>query len=190
MKYPFLYLLFIGLLFSACGHPPTPKPAGFVRIDLPEKNYRLFDSVGYPYRFDIPVYAHLVPDTQSLDFEPFWLNIKLPVNATIHLSYKRVNNNLPELLEDTHNFVYRHVIKADAITETPFRNKAKKVYGLMYEIGGNSASSVQFYATDSTRHFIRGALYFMETPNQDFLAPMIDYYTVDIIRLMETLAWK
>ncbi len=190
MKQFLLYLLFAGLLFAACGQPSAPKPAGYLRVDLPEKNYRLFDSTGYPYRFEAPAYACLIPDTKSKDYEPYWLNVELPANATIHLSYKRINNNLPELLDDTHNFVYRHVIKADAITETPFRNDSKKVYGLLYEIGGQVASSVQFYATDSSRNFIRGSLYFTETPNREFLSPMIAYYTVDIAHLLETLTWK
>ncbi len=189
MKNILLYLV-LTLLLTACGNASTPKPTGYVRIDLPEKHYRLFDSTGYPYRFDCPTYGNPVPDITSKDHEPYWLNIELPQKATIHISYKRVNKNLPALMEDTHNFVYRHVIKADAITETPFRNEAKKVYGLVYEIGGNAASSVQFYATDSTRNFFRGALYFMETPNHDFLAPMITFYTEDIIHLLETLEWK
>jgi gliding motility-associated lipoprotein GldD len=150
----------------------------------------MFDSINFPYRFQAPVYARLVPDTISYGYEPYWLNIKLPFQATLHFSYKRINNNLPELLDDTYNFVYRHVIKADAITETPYQNSAKKVYGVLYEIGGNAASSVQFYATDSVHHFIRGALYFMETPDHDFLSPMISYYTRDIQYLIETIEWK
>ncbi len=189
MRNVFPYLLFI-VLATACGNPPAPKPEGLLRVDLPERNYRTFDSTGYPYRFQCPGYANITADTQDLHYERYWINLKLPADATLHISYKRVNNNLPELLDDTHNFVYRHVIKADAITETPFAHPSKKVYGLLYEIGGDAASSVQFYATDSTRHFLRGALYFQRTPDHDFLAPIISYYTTDIIQLIETLEWK
>lgn len=161
-----------------------------MRVDLPEKAYRLFDSTAYPYRFECPVYARLIPDTLSYKYEPFWLNMKLPAKAMLHLSYKRINKNLTALLDDTYNFAYRHVIKADAIIERPFEITGRKVYGILYEIDGNVASSVQFYATDSVRHFLRGALYFNETPNHEFLAPLIDYYTADIVHLVETLAWK
>jgi gliding motility-associated lipoprotein GldD len=189
MKYELLFILTIGILVS-CGNPPTPKPDGHLRIDLPEKGYCLFDSAGFPYRFEYPIYAYIIPDTVSYGYEPFWINMTLPAKGTIHISYKKINKNLTELLEDTYNFVYRHVIKADAITETPFANKKQKVYGTIYEIGGNAASSVQFYATDSLHNFIRGALYFTATPDHDFLSPMISYYTIDIQHLIETLEWK
>jgi gliding motility-associated lipoprotein GldD len=189
MKPSPLYVLLL-CVATACGNPPAPKPEGYLRIDLPEKHYRLFDSLTFPYRFECPMYARVAPDTTSHNHEPYWLNIGLPEKATLHFSYKRIKNNFPELLDDTHNFVYRHVIKASAITETPIRHSEKQIYGMLYEISGEAASSVQFYATDSVRHFVRGALYFMETPNYAYLAPMISYYTSDIERLIETLQWK
>jgi gliding motility-associated lipoprotein GldD len=190
MKHYSIYLLLLALLLGCNNHSSTPKPSGYMRIDLPEKNYRLFDSVGYPYRFECPAYAQLVPDTESYGYEPFWINVKLPQKGTLHLSYKKVNNNLTALLDDTYNFVHRHVITADGIIATPFHIRDRKVYGIIYEIGGNAASSVQFYATDSTRNFVRGALYFNETPNYEFLTPLINYYKIDIIHLLETLEWK
>ncbi|MDR2449168.1 MAG: gliding motility lipoprotein GldD [Prevotellaceae bacterium] len=188
MKPCILYFLLLGV--AACGNPSTPKPEGYLRIDLPDKHYRLFDSVTFPYRFECPVYARVAPDTTSYNHEPYWLNINLPEKATIHFSYKKIKNNFPDLLNDVHNFVYRHVIKASAITETPIRYSGKKTCGMLYEISGEAASSVQFYVTDSVRHFVRGALYFMETPNYAYLAPMISYYTLDIEHLIETLQWK
>jgi gliding motility-associated lipoprotein GldD len=188
MKFRLLYFLLLSM--AACGNPPAPRPEGYLRIDLPEKHYRLFDSVAFPYRFECPVYARVTPDVASHNHEPYWLNIALPEKATLHFSYKKVKNNLPELLDDAHKFVYRHVIKAGAITETPIYHREKKTYGMLYEISGEAASSVQFYATDSVRHFVRGALYFMETPNYAYLAPMISYYTLDIEHLIETLQWK
>ncbi|MDR3184448.1 MAG: gliding motility lipoprotein GldD [Prevotellaceae bacterium] len=189
MERGILYILLFGFA-TACGTPPSPKPEGYLRIDLPEKSYRLFDSLRFPYRFECPVYARVAPDVASHNREPYWLNIHLPEKATIHFSYKRIKNNLPELLDDTHNFVYRHVIKASAITETPIRNREKQAYGMLYEISGEAASSVQFYVTDSVRHFVRGALYFMDTPNYAYLSPMISYYTSDIEHLIETFQWK
>jgi hypothetical protein len=52
------------------------------------------------------------------------------------------------------------------------------------------ASSVQFYATDSLRHFLRGSLYFFTTPNVDSLAPSIAFLTRDIEYLMQTIEWE
>ncbi len=179
------------LIIMACSNPFVPKPRGYMRVDFPEKTYRPFDSTGYPYRFDYPAYARIVPDKQSYKYEPYWVNVKMPgYQATVHISYKQVRNNLPELLDDTYNFVYRHTIKAEEITERQLRDDAKKIYGLLYEIDGDVASSVQFYVTDSTRHFLRGSLYFMATPNVDSLAPSIAFLTEDIKHIIETLEWK
>jgi gliding motility-associated lipoprotein GldD len=180
------------VLFAACtGGTPVPKPRGFLRTDFPEKNYLTFDSSGFPYSFSYPDYAAVVPDRQSYRYEPFWVDVRMPAyNATLHLTYKPVRNNLSELLDDTYNFVYRHVIKADEIAETLFRNDEQKTHGFLYKIGGDVASAVQFYLTDSTRHFLRGSLYFMSTPNLDSLAPSIEFLTADIQHLMQTLKWK
>ncbi|MDR2683595.1 MAG: gliding motility lipoprotein GldD [Dysgonamonadaceae bacterium] len=192
MKQISAWMILLAVLFAACHNSaPLPKPHGYLRTDFPEKKDRLFDSTGYPYRFSYPDYARMVPDKQSYRYEPYWVNLQMPAyNATIHISYKRVRNNLPELLDDTYTFVYRHVIKADEIVETPVRNEEQRSYGFLYEIGGDVASSVQFYVTDSIRHFLRGSLYFMSTPNMDSLAPSIAFLTADIQHLMQTLEWK
>ena len=184
--------IFLLVLFCACnGASNVPRPRGYLRTDFPEKRYRVFDVSGFPYRFECPEYATITADTQSFNYDPYWINLQLPrYNATIHISHKKVQKNLPELLNDTHNFVYRHVIKAEAISEMPYLNDEQKVYGMLYELDGNVASSVQFYTTDSTRNFLRGALYFSATPNADSLAPSIAFLVKDIQHLMETLEWK
>jgi len=121
----------------------------------------------------------------------FNINIVFPgLNGTIHLSYFNVNNNINDLLEDNRKLVYKHTIKADAINEVYYNDTLKAVYGVLYEIKGNAASSVQFYATDSVRHFLRGSLYFNNVPNKDSLAPVIKFVEKDIDHLMKTLSWK
>jgi gliding motility-associated lipoprotein GldD len=95
-----------------------------------------------------------------------------------------------ELLEDSRKIVYKHSIRADGIGEKVFENEKKNVHGILYDLKGITASSVQFILTDSTRHFIRGALYFNNVPNKDSIAPMVDFIREDIVRLMESLEWK
>lgn len=176
--------------FSSCGGDYTPKPRGYFRIDLPKKAYARFDSAGFPYSFDYPVYAKIVPDRES-HVEPYWINVSFKgYNAMLHVSYKRVKGNLPALLEDAHTFVYKHTIKADAILETNYSNEERKVYGTVYDIEGNAASSLQFYLTDSTKNFLRGALYFYNRPNKDSLAPVVKYFREDVIRMIDTFKWK
>ncbi len=60
----------------------------------------------------------------------------------------------------------------------------------LYDLKGNTASAVEFYATDSLRHYLRGSLYFDAEPNADSLAPVIDFFREDIMHLIETLKWN
>lgn len=189
-KYLVAIFSFILLLAFSCKEDYTPKPRGYFRISFQEKSYHQLDSAALPYRFDIPDYSKVVPDIDRLS-EPFWINLKIPAHkAEVNISYKKVDNNLAKLTEDSRTLAYKHSIKADAINERIFINPEKKVYGTIYQIEGNAASPLQFYLTDSIRNFLRGALYIREVPNIDSLRPVIDYLTPDLIRLIETTEWK
>lgn len=190
MKRILFVLSFLFLLLAiSCKKDYIPKPRGYFRIDFLEKAYIKMDSAGLPYRFEIPVYSKIVPDDERLA-EPYWANLKIPRHkAEVNLSYKKVDNNLMKLTEDARTLAYKHSIKADAINERVFVNAEKKVYGIIYLIDGNSASPLQFYLTDSTKHFLRGALYIREVPNIDSIRPVIQFLTPDIIHLIETTEW-
>jgi gliding motility-associated lipoprotein GldD len=117
-----------------------------------------------------PGYA-VISDDDSRIAEPCWINIDFPeFRGRLHISYKRVDDNLVELMEDTRKLAFRHTVKADAIDERMFINEKDKVYGVMYELKGNTASAIQFFLTDSSSHFFRAALYFNVQPNKDSLA--------------------
>ncbi len=177
------------LLFICCKRHYTPKPAGYLRIDFPEKVYQIYNS-SCPYTFEYPLYGKITADTSKIT-EPCWINIEFPnFGGKIHISYKPVNNNVNTYIEDSRTLAYKHTVKADAISETLYTNDERRVYGLLYQIKGDAASSVQFYLTDSTKHFLRGSLYFNVQPNADSLAPVIDFFTEDIMHLVETLEWK
>ncbi len=63
--------------------------------------------------------------------------------------------------------------------------------GKIYHIRGREAASpLQFFATDSLSHFLRGALYFDARPNNDSLAPVIRFIEKDIRNLLGTLEWE
>lgn len=188
IHYSTICLLLMVVSF-ACKQKYTPKPKAYFRIDLPEKQYEIWNEE-YPYSFNKLSIAEVVADS-SKGAEKYWLNIRYPnYKATIHLSYKKVDGNIEEYLEDSRKMAYKHSIKADAIGEQVYLNANKNVYALFYRIKGNAASAIQFVATDSTKHFIRGALYFNEHPNQDSLAPVIQYIDKDLVKLIETLEWK
>lgn len=185
------YLIILTLIFSflGCRESTVPKPRGYFRIDMPQKSYRLYDTA-CPFIFEYPVYGRITNDVGQKS-EPCWFNIEFPrFKAIIHVSYKRLDNNLESVLKESYDFTYAHSIKADAITEQPWQNADEKVYGILYDIKGNSASSVQFFLTDSSRNFFRGALYFSAEPDADSLAPVIDFFRKDIVHMVETFRWK
>lgn len=185
------YLVIFTLLcsFPCCRESTAPKPRGYFRIDLPARNYRLYDTV-CPFMFEYPVYGNISYDVGKV-IEPCWFNIDFPhYNAKIHVSYKVINNNLESIIRESNDFAYSHSVKADAIAEQPWQNVKNKVYGMLFDIKGNTASSVQFFVTDSTKHFLRGALYFSVQPDQDSLAPVIQFFREDIVHMIETFKWK
>ena len=185
MRIFYLYFIIIALGITSCKQRFTPQPKGYLRIDLPPKKDTLFSLEYCPFYFTTSDYFSVEQKNNC------WLDLKYKKhNTTIHLTYKKVDNNLIELLEESRDMVYKHTIKADAINEKTYLNHLHKTYGTMYDIKGPVASSVQFHITDSLKNFIRGALYFETNPNPDSLQPVIDYIRYDIIRIIETLQWK
>lgn len=192
-KYILIALLVIGL--SSCGQEDyIPKPRGYFQIDFPEKKYTPFNQSGYPYTFDYPIYATVEKDTLFFNEKtenPWWININFhDLGGKIYLSYKQIgpNQTLAKLLEDSYQMSHYHTKRADYINEPEFHT-ANNVHGIYYDVGGNAASAFQFYATDSTKHFLRGALYFDTTPNVDSLKPVNQFLRADIEHLIQTLKW-
>lgn len=186
-----LSLLLVGIIsLIACGSDYFPKPRAYFRIDLPEKNYRHLDST-YPFSFDYPIYSSISQDKNS-PHEKNWININFTdFKGSLHLSYKRVNGNLVKYMEDSRTLAFKHIPKASAIDNRLIINKESKVFGLIYEISGSGAASpYQFFVTDSLNHFLRGALYFNIVPNNDSLAPVIDFLKQDIEHLIQSFEWK
>jgi gliding motility-associated lipoprotein GldD len=189
-NFNFFLLLLICVLLYSCGNNEIPKPRGYFRIDFPEKKYVLSAQEACHFSFEVAVY-NIVSADQSMPNEKCWLNVHFPIQrATIHLSYKQLNKNLVQYTEDSHALAYKHTAKAEAIEEELVYFPEKKVYGLIYHIEGNAASSIQFYLTDSIENFIRGALYFNAIPNKDSLAPVDAFIKEDIKHLINTFRWE
>ncbi len=191
----FILLIFLFASFS-CRQVAVPKPRGHFRIDLPEHQYVQFNeksgkNLNIPLSFEYPAYGNLTFQGEQ-GSDPGWFNIEFPsYKAKIYLTYKDVKNDLYSLLDQNYDInVKYHVAKADAIEEQVFSNKENKVYGILYDLKGNTASAVEFYVTDSINHYLRGSLYFAAEPNADSLAPVINFFRADIVHLVETLKWK
>ncbi len=187
MTYSLMFLSSVILNLNCRGNY-TPKPYGYFRVDLPTPQYVEIDTV-LPYRFHMSNIA----DLKLLEGEnkKHWIDIVYPqLNAEIHCSYKRINNNLYELSEDAHRSVYKHLIKADDIIENVFANPDNRTYGIFYDLKGDAASVAQFTLTDSVYHFFIGAVYFNHTPNKDSIAPMAEYIKNDVIQMIKNFRWK
>jgi len=190
-----VFLLLMALLAAmACNSPFVPKPRGYFAVPLPAKSYRLFDSAGFPYRFEYPVYANVVKDSTFFDAQPenpWWINLDVPsLNGRIYLSYKQIGNgNFGKLVNDAFKLTNKHNYKASSIDDSLLLNP-QGVTGIFFNVGGNAASAYQFFLTDSSRHFLRGALYFEAPPNADSLQPMNDFLKQDLLHLVQTLQWR
>ena len=187
MKKFILFFIPLTLIFIGCQKNYAPKPQGYFRVEFPQKVYNYYEN--QHFTCDVANYSHVLVEKNN----PDWFYITEPRNkATIYLTYFKIhkNNTLDTLLENSRQFVYQHTIKADAISETKYLNDSVKVYGMLYDIKGNVASSVQFFVTDSVNHFLRGALYFECRPNKDSLALSIAFFRKDIEKIMETIIWK
>lgn len=192
-----ILILIPGLILGiSCKEVAIPKPTGYFRIDLPEKRYVLFDQkeilkTDLPFSFEYPEYGH-VDFQEDQGNEPGWFNIEFPAfGAKIYLTYKKVTNSFDAIIGETYKMnVKNHIGKADAIKEQIINNHENRVYGILYDLKGNTASACQFYVIDSVNHYLRGSLYFSTEPNPDSLAPVISYFREDIVHLIETLKWK
>ena len=188
--------LCIGLLMLlSCNSDYTYKPRGYFKIDFPQKSYQPFSQPGYPYTFEFPAYARVVKDStffENAPENPYWINIDFPqFNSRIHISYKEVEkHNFDSLVNDAFTLSYKqHTYKASAIEPEPFTTP-NGLNGVYFTLKGNTATANQFFVTDSVNHFLRGALYFSATPNEDSLRPVNDFLRKDLQHLINTIQWK
>jgi putative hemolysin len=185
-----LLCFFFSLALSSCEQDYIPKQRAYFRIALPEKKYQHFVASGCPFGFDIPLYAMVNLDSTT-NSEPCWYNVEFPAfRGTLYLSYKPVKNDLKKFVEDSRTLSMKHISKASGMQEEDINIPSKKIYGTFYNVKGNAASSVQFYLTDSTSHFIRGALYFYAVPNPDSLAPVLKFVEADVRHLIDSFEWR
>jgi gliding motility-associated lipoprotein GldD len=172
------------LILNSCTDDIQPKPKAYLYLEYTQPEYQRFIN-GCPFSFAISQESNIAfkDDCSATIFYP-------KLKAQIHLTYKTVNNNLSEILTDADKLTSKHTVKADAILPFPFENKTNKVFGILNEVQGESASNIQFHITDSIHHVITAALYFKVKPNYDSLYPAIDYIKNDMMNMMETVEWK
>jgi gliding motility-associated lipoprotein GldD len=167
-----------------CDEDSIPKPKAYLSLEYPKQKY-ISLPIERPYTFNIATNTIIQPLPQK------WIKIKYPkLHASVDITYRPIHNNLRELLIEAEKLVLEHTLKADHISWRDFSNENHRVYGKMSEIQGNAASQIQFHATDSTQHFIKGSLFFYVKPNYDSILPAVEYIKKDMVKMMETLVWQ
>jgi gliding motility-associated lipoprotein GldD len=213
MRVIVLFLLGSVILNTSCNSNYTSRKKGYFKIDFPERSYVLFDDPSFPYSFEYPAYAKIVTDSTYFDSNPenpYWRNVDFPqFNARIFLSYKNIGgkalykvkqadgsyrdslglNQFDKMVNDAFNLTNKNEAVATSIKDSVFRTP-NGVTGVYFRVGGNAATAKQFFMSDTSRHFIRGALYFDTTPNADSLKPVQDFLQADIDHLINTFRWR
>jgi gliding motility-associated lipoprotein GldD len=201
------------LLLISCNSTYTSKKTGYFKIDLPERKYVQFDKEDFPYSFEYPAYAKVVKDTTYFDSSPenpYWITLDFPqFDARIFLSYKIVGgkanykvkqangvykdsvgiNVFDKMVNDAFTLTNKNESVASSIKDSLIHT-SNGVSGVFFRVGGNAATAKQFFLSDTSKNFIRGALYFGTTPNVDSLRPVQDFLQVDIDHLISTFKWK
>lgn len=194
-----------------CNEPYIAKQTGYFKIDFPDRSYKSFNEPGYPYTFDYPAYATITKDSTYFDeTNPHWININFPTfNGKIFISYKEIGgysnykvkgpdgkykdstarNEFSKLVNDAYNLSYKNDVKAYAI-EDSVMHTPNGLTGIYFSLAGNVATAHQFFLSDTTRHFLRGALYFNATPNEDSLRPVNNFLQQDMKHIINTMKWK
>jgi len=196
----------------SCNSPYTPKPKGYYTIDFPKREYQIFNQPGYPYTFEYPLYANVVKDSTffgDANENPWWININFPqFNGRIYVSYNEIGgkavfkvkrgggytdsigiNSFQKLIENSYSLTYKHSVKASSIDDS-IMTTANNIHGTFFKVGGDAATANQFFLTDSVKHFLRGALYFDATPNEDSLGIVNQFLLQDMKHLVNTFKWK
>ncbi len=184
---PFLASIICLFMITACTEAPVPKKRGYIRMNFPEHAYRLAQP-DCPYQFEISTQAALQRTADACHFKLWYPEFK----GEVFLNYLPINedNSLRDLLDEMHRLAYQHEVKASAINTRSWQVDSLDKFVLEYKLEGNVASAYQFCVTDSTDHFLRGALYFRAQPNADSLRPVQQYVMHDLDHLLTTFRWR
>ncbi len=186
-----IFLLLLVAVSSSCTTEYQPKPVGYNRLVLPEPAY-LMSPDTLPYRFEYSSHARFMRDTSWIR-DKHWVEIHYPfLQATIHVTYKSIGNSnklLKEYLQDAYVLTAKHQVKAYAIDESIVRTPSGKT-AIIAELDGEVPSQFQFTLTDSSEHFLRGAVYFNVKVQNDSLRPAIEFVKKDAMRIINTLEWR
>lgn len=206
-------IIIISVFISSCNSPYVSKKRGYFKIDLPQHSYQKFERDGFPYSFEYPVYGDIIQDSTYFDSNPenpYWINVDFPTfSGRLFLSYKEIGgkvfykiklpdgkykdsfavNEFDKMVDDAFKLTNKNDVVSTSIKQTLITTP-NNVSGVFFKVGGNAATAIQFFLSDTTKNFIRGALYFSVSPNSDSIKPVQDFLQVDIEHMINTFKWK
>lgn len=187
----FSFFVVLALLLACGGRDYLPKPRGYNRIDLPPHEFRsLPDS--FPYSFQYSKHARILKDSSWIA-ERYWIDVYYPeMDANIQITYKPIHDKedlAREYFTDSYRLTSQHNVKAYAIEEQ-ILELPNGDFASVTELEGEVPSPFQFHVSDSTRHFLRGALYFKTATKNDSLAPVISFLKEEMLYMLQTLEWE
>lgn len=184
MKFKYLTVVMVFLLLVlSCKEEQIPKPKAQIRLEYPLGKLATIETKDFTFQYN--EFANIESSGREA------VTLSYPnMNGAIFINYKSIGDNLDKLIKDAKRLSYEHATKADNIVEQPYVNPKAKVYGALFEVQGDAASQSQFYVTDSTKHFLTGAVYFYSKPNYDSILPAAAYLQNDIRRIIESIKWK
>ena len=186
----FFPIAFLVLLCLACESNWLPKPPGYNRIELPRHEYQRLEQ-GYPYQLDFSTHSRVEADSFNLG-EKEWINLNYKeFGAKVHLTYKKIDQStdFKTLSNDAFNLTAKHQIKAYGIEEAILLTPNGYV-AVVAELSGEVPTQFQFFVTDSTSNFLRGAVYFNSALKNDSLAPIIEYIKIDMAHLINSVNFE
>jgi gliding motility-associated lipoprotein GldD len=212
--YKILTVVLCALYFvlTSCNSTYTSKKKGYFKVNFPERKYVSFNQEGFPYSFEYPAYANIIKDSTYFDSNPenpYWINIDFPtLGGRIFLSYKIIGgkaiykikqpngsykdsiavNKFDNMVNDAYSLTNKNQAITNSIKDSVMYTP-NGITGIFFKVGGNAATAKQFFLSDTTKNFIRGALYFDVTPNADSLKPVQDFLQKDIEHIINTFRW-
>ncbi len=207
-----ILILIVGLV--ACNADYQAKPRAYKQIDLPKQHsYQLFNDAKFPYEFEYPVYSKVIKDSTYFSEEAandYWINVDFgQYKCKVYLSYNAVNgtstykklgadgkyidsvatNSFEKLVSDAFKLTSKHEVKSSGKKDKVFKT-ADGSGGIYFNVDGQVASPIQFFISDTTKHFLRGALYYDASPNTDSTRPLTNFFEKDIEHLIKTFKWR
>ena len=195
MRVLLLSLMSVLIYSCAADQVNTPKPRMYPRVVYPDQKYDSFALEACHFTFEKPAYAKIKTGINFFgekSSHPCWFDLELEeLQGSIHFSYNPIDgdNSLDKLVSDAFRIVEQHNSKAEYREEVLIENR-HGVNGLQFNLEGPVASPINFFLTDTTNHFVRASLYFNTAVDPDSIAPILDFVSKDIEKIIYSFEWK